>query len=283
MLLTFAFVILTVIAGIIAYPFVKSSRLPKNRPSICLKGPPTDDDRTVVVLAGDSLTHGLIGFGYVNMLSEELDRARFRLINSGVNAHLAWNLSERLGEIIDCKPSIITVLIGTNDANAATSEKEGRAYVKNMKLPRVPDHDWFQETLQSMINRLQSETSASIALLSIPTIGEVPDHTAFKLSLDYGRTVKEIALKTGVTYLPLQEQMMAYLKENPGSPKYPIERGRVQMLLSIFKHYLFGRSWDSIAENSGFRLHTDYLHLNSISARMVADLIIEFIKSTQSF
>jgi len=162
MLLILAFVIFTVIAVIIAFPFVKSSRLPKNRPSTYLKGPPSEDGKGVIVLAGDSLTHGLIGSGYVNMLGEELDRARFRLINAGVNAHLAWNLSERLKEIIDCKPSIITVLIGTNDANAATSEKEGRAYVKNMKLPRVPDHAWFQETLQSVIKRLQSETSAII-------------------------------------------------------------------------------------------------------------------------
>lgn len=234
-------------------------------------------------MAGDSLTHGLIGHGYVNIVLEELDMERFILLNAGVNSHLAWNLLERLGEIIDCQPSIITVLIGTNDANAATSEKEGMAYVKNMKLPCLPNLTWFRETLLSIVKRLQNETSASIALLSIPTIGEVPDHPAFKLSLDYGKTVKEVAIKTGVTYLPLQEQMVAYLESNPGSPKYPIEKGRVQMLLSIFKRYLLGRSWDSIAEEAGFRLHSDYLHLNSLSARMVADMIIQFIKSTQSF
>jgi lysophospholipase L1-like esterase len=276
-------VILTIIAGIIIYPFVKSSRLPKNRPSTFLQRPPTNDGRSVIVLAGDSLTHGLIGYGYVKILLEELDMERFRLINAGVNAHLAWNLLERLDEIIDCQPSIITVLIGTNDANAATSEKEGKAYMKNMKLPRMPDLVWFREILQSIVNRLQNETSASIALLSIPTIGEIPDHPAFKLSLDYGNTVKEVAMKTGVTYLPLQEQMVAYLESNPGSPKYPIEREKVQMFLSIFKRYLLGRSWDSIAEGAGFKLHSDYLHLNSVSARMVADMNIQFIKSTQSF
>ncbi len=283
MLLILNFVISAIIIAIAAYPFVKSSRLPKNRPSTYLKTPSVDNGREVIVLAGDSLTHGLIGFGYVNMVHEELDQTRFRLINAGVNAHLVWNLSERLEEIIACRPSIITILIGTNDANAATSEKECKAYMKNLKLPCLPDLAWFQEILQSVINRLQNETSASIAILSIPTIGEVPDHPAFKLSLDYGRVIKEIAIKSRVTYLPLQEQMLAYLEGNPGSPKYPLERGRVQMLLSIFKHYLFRTSWDKIGEDSGFILHSDYLHLNSISARMAADLIIQFIKSTQSF
>jgi lysophospholipase L1-like esterase len=280
MLLTLTLAIISLAAVIIAYPFVKSSRLPKNRPSTYLKEPSTDDARKTVIIAGDSLTHGTIGFGYVEMLSEELDKERFRLINAGVNAHLVWNLSERLEEIIECRPSIITILIGTNDASAATSEKEGKAYVKNSRLPRMPDCAWFEETLQSVVKRLQSETSASIALLSMPTIGEDPNHPAFRLSVHYGRVVKEIAEKTGVRYLPLQEEMGAYLDRNPSSPKYPFESERAQMFLSIFRHYLFGKSWDSIAENSGFRLHTDYLHLNSIGARLVADLIMQFIEST---
>jgi lysophospholipase L1-like esterase len=276
-------VILAILAIITTYPLFMSLRLPKNRPSLYLKELPADENQKVIVLAGDSLTHGLIGVDYISILAEEMDNEKFRLINAGVNSHLVWNLSERLGEIIDCRPSIITVLIGTNDANAATSEKESKAYVKSMKLPRMPDKAWFHEILQSVINRLQSETSAAIALLSIPPIGEAPDHPAFKLSLDFGNTVREVAMKTGVTYLPLQEQMVAYLKDNPSSPRYAFEKERMQMLVAIFKHYLFRKSWDTIAGDSGFRLHTDYLHLNSISARMIADLIEQFIKSTQSF
>jgi len=283
MLLILVYIINFTIIAVAIYPFFKSSRLPKNRPSTFLLQPPADDDRSVVVVAGDSLTHGLIGYGYVKILHEELDMERFKLINAGVNANLAWNLSERLDEIIRCQPSVITVLIGTNDANAATSEKEGKAYSRIMKLPRMPDINWFRDTLQLVIKKLQSETQASIALLSIPPIGEIPGHPAFKLSLDYGKVVREVAMETGVAYLPLQEQMVAYLESNPGSPKYPYQRSRLPMIFSLFKHYLLGRSWDSIAEQAGFRLHSDYLHLNSTGARMVADMILQFIKSTQSF
>lgn len=87
--------------------------------------------------------------------------------------------------------------------------------MRRMKLPQLPDHAWFRETLRTIVTPLQSETSALIALLSIPTIGEKPDHPAFLLSQSYGTSVKEIAMETGVTYLPLQEQMTAYLGENP--------------------------------------------------------------------
>jgi lysophospholipase L1-like esterase len=231
MLLILTFAILSFLALTVAYPFIISSRLPSNRPSEYLKSRPANDAQEAVVMAGDSLTHGTIGFSYVNILSEELDKKKFRLVNAGVIAHLAWNLSERLDEIIECKPSIITILIGTNDANATRSEKEGKAYLKNSKLPRMPDCVWFEETLQSVVNRLQSETAAYIALLSMPTIGEVPSHPAFRLSLDYGRIVREIARKTGVSYLPLQEQMVEYLEHSPSSPKYPFESGRRQDIL----------------------------------------------------
>lgn len=280
MFLILWFVVSAIVIAIAAYPLSKSFRLPKDRPSEYLKQFPSDQ-RRVIVLAGDSLTHGLIGYGYINMLKEDLDLEKYALVNAGINANLTWNLSERLDEIIDCNPSIVTILIGTNDANAATSEKEGRAYKKNMNLPRLPDHRWFRETLQALVKRLQTETTASIALLSIPPIGEDPMHDVFRLSLEYGNTVREVASEMNVTYLPLQERMVTYLRDTPGSPKHPFKRNRIRMLLTIYQYYLLKKSWDQIAEESGFQLHTDYLHLNSLSARMIADLILDFIHSTE--
>ena len=264
------------------YLFIKSIRLPRNRPSEYLKRKQADDSRAAIVLAGDSLTHGKVGVDYIQMLANQLDAERYTLVNAGVNSHLAWNLLQRLDEIIECNPKIVTILIGTNDATAATSDEEGRAHMRKMKLPQLPDHAWFRETLRTIVTRLQSETSARIALLSIPTIGERPDDPAFLLSQNYGTTVKEIATETHVTYLPLQEQMTAYLRENPGAPKYPFEKTNMQMYKAIAKRHLLRKSWDRIAEDTGFRLHTDYLHLNSIGAGMVADMIMQFIKSTQS-
>lgn len=268
-------------AAVFFYAFAKSTRLPGNRPSEYLKRKWADDNQSVVVLAGDSLTHGKVGVDYVQMLADTVDAERYALVNAGVNSHLAWNLLQRLDEIVECDPKIVTILIGTNDANAATSREEARAYVRSMKLPQLPDNTWFRETLRTIVTRLQSETSARIALLSIPTIGEKPDDPAFLLSQSYGMTVKEIAMETDATYLPLQEQMVAYLRENPGAPKYPFEKRNVQMYKAIAKRHLLRKSWDTIAEDTGFKLHTDYLHLNSAGAKLVADLILRFIEDTQ--
>ena len=38
----------------------------------------------------------------------------FSIVNAGINGDLAWNLLERLDDVIDCNPNHITILIGTN-------------------------------------------------------------------------------------------------------------------------------------------------------------------------
>jgi hypothetical protein len=68
------------------------------------------------------------------------------------------------------------LLIGTNDANAATSEKEARSYIKRMGLPQTPNLEWFADTLDRIVRRLQENTEARISLISIPPLGEEKDH-----------------------------------------------------------------------------------------------------------
>ena len=251
-------------------------KLPKNRPEKYRKL----TTKKVVVLAGDSITHGQIGENYVTMLSQRLDKEQFELVNAGVNAHLAWNLLQRVDEIINCEPDYVTIMIGTNDANASTSKEESESYVKIMNLPQMPDQTWYRNVLQEIVTRLQEETAAKIALISIPPIGENPDHFAFELSSKYSKSIEEMASMTGTTYLPFHEKTSEILKERPGSPTYPFERANIGMIKAVFKRYILRRDWDSIGEASGFQLHIDYLHLNTKAASLLTELIEDFIKET---
>ena len=252
------------------------NRLPKNRPERYRKV----DGKNVVVLAGDSITHGQIGENYVAMLSNQLDSKKFDIVNAGVNSFLAWNLLQRVDEIIDCNPDFVTILIGTNDANAATSEEEGREYEKRMELPRLPDQEWYQESLSKLVTTLLDKTQAKIGLISIPPIGEDPEHSAFNISSEYVNSIKEVSSQTGVTYIPFHEMMVEYLEKHPGLPTYPIEKSIREMTAACFKRYILRRDWNSIGKSRGFQLHIDYLHLNTKAASMVIDLIEEFIKSS---
>ena len=236
-MLTILLVLVACVVGLLLlFTFWQMGRLPRNRPDEYQ----TDADKKVVVLAGDSITHGQIGENYVSLLATRLDMQQFSLVNAGINSHLAWNLLQRLDEIINCNPDFVTILIGTNDANAVTTEKEGKEYTKRMELPRIPDQKWYQESLHKIVTILQEKTQAKIALISIPPIGEDPNHFAFKISQYYLNSIKDVAESTGVTYLPFQEMMVEYLKKHPGNPTYPIEKAIRGMTIAR-KAFVFWR------------------------------------------
>jgi acyl-CoA thioesterase-1 len=268
-------IVVSIVCFILVYLFWQMEKLPKNRPGKYQKL----IGKKVVVLAGDSITHGQIGASYVTMLEERLDNTQYSLVNAGVNSHLAWNLLQRVDEIIACEPDYVTIMIGTNDASAATSEKEAEDYVKRMDLPQMPDDLWFRECLQEIVKRLQSETSADIALISIPPIGETLDHPAFRISSEYIKSIQEVANVTGVAYLPLHERMLGYLREHKAEPTYPFERAKVGMAIACFKRYILRKDWDSIGREAGFHLHIDYLHLNTKAASIATEIIEEFVSS----
>ncbi|MHA1903297.1 MAG: SGNH/GDSL hydrolase family protein [Candidatus Thorarchaeota archaeon] len=264
--------------AIILVPFLWSLRAPKNNPAYHIKSREQKDGQSeVVVLVGDSITHGKMGFNFVDLVSEKYHDRQFEFVNAGRNGELAWNVVQRLDDIIKCEPDIVTVMIGTNDAKGALTEAEMKGYVRRMKLPRKPSHDWFRENLQILINRLKSETHARIALLSIPPLGEDPNHPAFAQSTEYSKTVEEVSRETNVTYLPLHEKMIERLSNNAGMPNSSFEKAHFSIVKATYKHYLLRRSWNRIAKEGGFQLLVDHIHLNREGAIIAAELVEGFI------
>ncbi len=260
--------------------YLLSERPPKNTPTKYLaRRTRNNDHKSVVVFMGDSLTHGRIGVNYVEMIERQLEREDFEFINAGINSELVWNNLQRVDEVIECEPDIVTVLIGSNDANATVYEDSMDFYVRRMKLPRNPDSNWYRESLLSLVKRIKTETSAKIALLSIPTIGEDSNHPAFIRSSEISQIVQGVAEELKVTYLPLHEKMVESIRDTPVSATYPYEKHLIGIFKGVLNRYLLRKRWDDIAQNSGFSLHVDYLHLNTEGAQMVADLVVEFLQS----
>jgi lysophospholipase L1-like esterase len=216
------------------------------------------------------------------MVSKHLNSSQkvVDIINAGLNGDFVLNVLRRLDDAIKCKPDFVTIMIGNNDARAVFAPDVIDAFRKFKKVPLEPEY-WtiqkYREDLTEIISRLKKDTNAKIAILSIPTIGENFNHPVFDLSLEFARTIKVVASETNVTYLPLSEKMVDYLKEHSSNEKYPYEEGMKMMIRALFAHY-FGRSWEKIARKNGCHLHVDHLHLNKTGASMVADLITNFYK-----
>ena len=279
------FILLLIIVVVLAFGFIffilyEVHRLPDNTPTKHLSRKEKGGllNRNIVICVGDSITHGQISQNYVKMLKDKLGE-NYEFINAGLNSHLAWNVLERLDEIIKCKPTIVTILIGTNDVNAKLTKKNEKDYIKRMKLPQEPDHKWFCITIQKIIKRLKKETNAQIAVLTLPTIGEDLEVSFFDKTTQYSQSIIEIAQKLGVKSLPLHATMVNHLENDPSKPTFPYEKGHIYLLSSVIQHYFLRRSWDTIATNAGFKLHRDYLHMNTKGAMMIADLIEGYINS----
>lgn len=183
----------------------------------------------------------------------------------------------RLESIIACKPDFLTILIGTNDANSEIKNVPDEKMLKKLSLPKIPDKNWFIENLEKIISELKEKTDAKIALCSIPIMGEELSSKAFKQGIDYSKTICEIAKKNDISYLPINEKMIEYLQQHPSNPKYPIEKRLVEEV--AFNHFLYRKSFDKLSEEYGFSLLVDHVHVNTEGAKIIADLMLDFILS----
>jgi len=237
-----------------------------------------------VVCFGASLTAGRVSFDYLELLRERPTLAGFRFVNHGVDGDLAWNGLQRLDKLIADAPDTITILIGTNDVNATLSERNLHRYRAFNHLPVDPTLPWYEENLRAIVVRLKQETCARLALLSLAVIGEDLEHEAnHKVNL-YNEAIRRVASEEKLDYLPLHERMIAYLHEHEADraslpPRLGYRDGLINVGNAIALHAT-GLSWDEVSRRNGLLLTTDCLHLNSIGAGMIADLIEGWLTQT---
>jgi lysophospholipase L1-like esterase len=230
-----------------------------------------------VVCVGDSLTRAQVSVDYVEMLASRDIGGSVSFTNAGVNGDLAFNVLQRLDSVIDMQPDAVSVLIGTNDANASLSEKNIRMMTRMKKLTRRPTIAWYSENLAAIVDRLATETSARIALLSLPVLGEELGSESVRRSADYSAVVKEIARTRKVTYLPLHERQVACLTASGSTPGTRFRDGRILSASAAAQHFMLRRSFDGISRRRGLQLTTDLIHQNTSGAMLIADLIEQFL------
>ncbi len=145
--------------------------------------------------------------------------------------------------------------------------------MKSKDLPTKPSVAWFQECLGSVVERLSSETDATIGLLSLPVLGQDPAAAPAQASKKFSWMIAEIAESHGVACLPLHERQIAEIhRANPA--KIPYEELTVAGYLgTAFQRKLLRRSLDTISRRRGLLLTTDHIHQNGRGAALIAEVI----------
>jgi lysophospholipase L1-like esterase len=230
-----------------------------------------------VVCFGASLTAATVSYSYRELLETRPTLADFRFINHGVDGDLAWNGLQRLDQVIADRPDFITILIGTNDVNATMSDRNRARYKTFNHLPVEPTLEWYELNLKTIVQRLKQETQARLAVHSLAVIGEDLAHEANRKIDLYNEAVFRVAQDEDITYLPLHERMVAYLKDHEGDrvhlPPRLEYRDGLHNIGNATALHASGLSWDEVSRRNGLLVLTDTLHLNSVGAGMIADLI----------
>ena len=257
------------------YGFRSLGELPLNNPKTYLKNK-RDDGKEIVVLIGDSLTHGNVQPSWVNSMRKKMG-ADFEFINAGINGETTNDVLNRINEILTCDPNIATLLIGNNNL-MGSFERNERNYKKSKQV------EWsingFENEYRMIVKKL-IENNITLAVSSLMSYGEEIGSDEFERTREYSIIIKKIADEFNLYYIPLFEEVEKYLIEKGENTNLPkIENDGLIMLQNfMIKKILLKQSWDKISTDSRFKVTLDHIHFNNYSANLMESMVSEFIKS----
>lgn len=250
------------------------SHEPRTDPDLAGASTAEDPGATIrVSCLGDSLTRAQFSADYLEPLRRRHRPGGVRVERFGVNGDFAYNLLQRLDEVLATPADVITVLIGTNDARASVAGYPVEQAVKRKRLGRRPSAGWFRDCLEAVVQRLRTETDATVGLLSLPVLGQDLAGAAAQASGAYSRTIAEVAAAHDLPYLPLHERQVEEIRRG-GAPPIPYrELTPASFIGTALQRSVLRRSLDAIARRRGLLLTTDHIHQNSRGANLIAEVI----------
>jgi lysophospholipase L1-like esterase len=238
----------------------------------------------LVVLFGDSITEGTMSADYVEELERRMGADGHRFQNAGVGGDTAFNLLGRVPAVVAAQPDAVAIMVGTNDLQAYLRGGKPIWIMQRLKkLPQPMTLEWYVRLVRQIVETLQEETQASLALCSIPAMGEDLDDHANCAARLFNRGLEGIAEKLDVAYLPVHEAMAEVLRSDPRARAVSFDQrtlGR-RILRALFDSKVRHRSWDEISVREGLALTTDTIHLNSHGAAIVADQVERWLRTIE--
>ncbi len=223
------------------------------------------------VFLGDSHTYGQSGFPICDAIA--MARPDVTIVNAGVNADLAWNLAERVDQALDVSPTLVHVLIGTNDVNAGLHPDHAAGYKRDKGLTQRPTPEFYRIHLRRVFDRLR-QTGAVRFASQIPPIGD--DRTSeWNVAVkQYNAILAEEAWVAGVNVLPLFDRLMDSVDTSRIRSIDRLDWG-YWIPESQRLHDQDGMTWNAIADQRALQLMHDGLHMTERAGRIWLELLLE--------
>ncbi len=279
----FLLIILIVASIVIAAAFFYVTKIiskpPSGRAEDYIKSQSNKNQR-VIACIGDSLTHGNVGQSWVDYLRDEFPNDIF--LNEGINGDTVWQVLKRLEPILACKPGIVIVMIGTNDALGSFDVNSGLRYKRNNNLPEAPSFEKYKDQFLELIERLSEVPE--IAICTIPPIGENKDSLVNMHVKRFNEFIESIAKQKNINLLPVSKNLWSDIS----SRTYPLIRDYNPKAIplmrrifgGIFHHYIFKKTWNKIARAKGQWILFDQIHFNERGAKIVFKVVKNYISKS---
>jgi len=227
-----------------------------------------------VIFYGDSLTEGIPGVGYYNILKEKLPN--YKLINRGKGGDTLISLYRRMKRMNIKKHDISFLWIGTNDILATVRKSYPIMKVLAGQIWTKSDGE-FEEYYHKVIKLIDSKSKK---IFTIPPIfiGENIENEWNKKIDNLSKIIKNISKEYPNTeFVDIRKNI--YPKVEPNKSDYIMKNS-----LKVIMDYLRYKKPEKIDEKSklrGLQLTLDGVHLNSQGAKIVANIFYEKIKEIE--
>lgn len=232
-----------------------------------------------VVVAGASIVRGRASVDFVEMLREDFPDRVF--VNAGVNGNVAWELLQRIDQVIACRPGQVAILIGTNDVQATLTPDATRETRETKDLPEDPSIGWYAACLSEIVERLQ-RAGAFVGLCSLPPIGQDLDAPVNVVVREANAAIRAVCVDSGASYLPVYENLVELLASQHATTGPAWTGSWLPGARSLMEHFVLKRSYDAIALTAGWVLSPDGVHMDSTGARIIADAVSQWLEAQPS-
>lgn len=237
----------------------------------------SDVTKDVVVFLGASIVKGRASVDFVDIVRHEYPD--LEIVNAGENGNTARDVLERLEFVIQVRPKVVIILVGTNDVQAALNPNGSLASSQRKAHGSDPTPESYAQTLTKIVTQLQVTTGCKIALCSLPPLGQDLPDAANEMVRTFNNEIERVAQDNGATYLDVYA-VMAQVLANAGVASTKPFTGKWQpSMRSLTQHFVIGKSYDQIADAEGLLLSPDYVHLNTRGAQIVAELAEGYLSS----
>jgi lysophospholipase L1-like esterase len=224
-----------------------------------------------IVFLGDSLTEGTIGVSYFDIIKNKIPQ--HNLLNYGRNGEPVVGLYNRMKKIDFNNTDIAFVWIGTNDIFV----KMNWTYpiIKSfLNKPWAKDYKEFKLYYKKILEKMQNNVK-KIFTISLWFIGEDFNNKWNKELKKYSEIIKQISNDfKNVEYIDMRKVFVSKFSTKNVSDFLPNSNSR------LFFDSLTIRNAEQADEKSserGLQFTADGVHLNSVSANIVADIFSQKI------